>query len=29
MDKGLQGIKSPTKQEMTTIVAYLQKHARQ
>jgi cytochrome c5 len=28
MDKGW-GIKSPTKQEMTTIVAYLQKHARQ
>ena len=29
MNKGWQGIKSPTKQEMTTIVAYLQKHARQ
>jgi hypothetical protein len=29
MDKGWQGIKSPTKQEMTAIVAYLQQHARQ
>jgi cytochrome c5 len=29
MDKGWQGIKSPTKPEMTTIVAYLQQHARQ
>jgi cytochrome c5 len=29
MDKGWHGIKSPTKQEMTAIVAYLQKHARQ
>lgn len=28
-DKGWHGIKSPTKQEMTTIVAYLEKHARQ
>jgi cytochrome c5 len=29
MDKGFQGIKSPTMQEMKTLVAYLQKHARQ
>ena len=28
MEGGWQGIKSPTEQEMKTIVAYMQKHAR-
>jgi hypothetical protein len=29
MNKGWQGIKTPTNQEMKTILTYLQKHARQ
>jgi cytochrome c5 len=29
MNRGWQGIKSPTEQEMKTIVAYMQRHARQ
>jgi hypothetical protein len=29
MDGGWRGIKTPSEQEMKTIVAYMQKHARQ